>query len=97
MWSLAVLLWLCERIMRAGETGPIVCGCAPGWTGPQCNVQMTCVWGTFLNSDPPKCLCQTGFSGASCDIPIPEPIQVGSLLVSVSVTVAVTLHCIGPD
>ena len=60
----------------AGQAGPLVCACAPGWTGPSCSVRMTCVWGTLLNSSPPKCLCNAGFSGPQCDIPIPEPITV---------------------
>lgn len=71
----------------AEQTGPIVCGCAPGWSGPGCSVHMNCVWGTFLNSNPPKCVCQPGYSGADCTVPIPEPIQVGALKGDISVCV----------
>lgn len=69
-----------------GQAGPVVCGCAPGWTGPTCSVQQSCVWGTFLNSDPPKCLCHPGFSGPQCDIPIPVPLlcQFGVAVTTVS-------------
>jgi hypothetical protein len=69
---------VCVNVCVAGQTGPIVCACAPGWTGPSCNIRNTCVWGTLLNSVPPKCLCNPGFSGPQCDIPIPEPITVRS-------------------
>jgi hypothetical protein len=64
-------------LSATGRNGTILCGCAPGWSGaPACNYAMDCVWGKFLNSEPPKCVCQPGYSGPACDIPFPEPIQV---------------------
>lgn len=53
-----------------------MCGCAPGWSGPDCSIQNNCVQGILLNSNPPKCVCNPGYSGKDCSIAIPERIQV---------------------